>query len=153
MDRRGRFAAFTGADCVDWCGHLIRDAFSVAGNMLAGPAVIEATAEALEAKAARPFAQRLIAALKAGEAAGGDKRGKQSAALLIHATEDYPALSLRVDDHADPLAELTRLEQVSRERFVHFARFFATRDDPSGTYDRDVINAAIEAAVAKEGTS
>ncbi len=58
--------------------------------------------------------------MQAGEAAGGDKRGKQSAALLIHATEDYPALSLRVDDHAEPLAELRRLHAVSLERFQPF---------------------------------
>jgi uncharacterized Ntn-hydrolase superfamily protein len=153
MDRAGRFAAFTGDGCVDWCGHLTGEAISVAGNMLAGPQVIQDTAKAYAANAALPFAKRLIAALKAGEAAGGDKRGKQSAALLIHEAQEYPALSLRVDDHQDPLAELERLEQVSRERFVHFARFFATKDDPSGTYDRTVINAAIEAAVAKEGTS
>jgi len=150
MDRAGRFAAHTGSGCVDWCGHAIHDGFSVAGNMLAGPKVIADTARAFRDAEALPFARRLIAALQAGEAAGGDKRGKQSAALLIHEGEEYPSLSLRVDDHADPLAELERLEAVSRERFVHFARFFATKDDPSGTYDRDVINAAIDAALSRE---
>jgi hypothetical protein len=63
----------------------------------------------------KPFAQRLLASLRAGEAAGGDKRGKQSAALRIHTTEEYPALDLRVDDHPDPLAELARL---GRERKI-----------------------------------
>jgi uncharacterized Ntn-hydrolase superfamily protein len=95
-----------------------------------------------------PFPRRLIAALKAGEAAGGDKRGRQSAALKIFTTEEYPALDLRVDDHADPLAELQRLEAVSRERFVHFARFFATRSSPGGVWDREFINAEIERATA-----
>ncbi|KAF0125059.1 MAG: Isoleucyl-tRNA synthetase [Xanthobacteraceae bacterium] len=150
MDKAGRFAAHTGSGCVDWCGHAVHDGFSVAGNMLAGPDVIAETARAFRNGKALPFARRLITALKAGEAAGGDKRGKQSASLLIHEGEEYPSLSLRVDDHADPLAELERLETVSRERFVHFARFFATKDDPSGTYDRAVINAAIEAAVARD---
>jgi uncharacterized Ntn-hydrolase superfamily protein len=84
MDRDGRFAAHTGAECVPWCGHLIRATFSVAGNMLAGPEVIADTARAYEAQAALPFPRRLIAALRAGEAAGGDKRGKQAAALLIY---------------------------------------------------------------------
>jgi uncharacterized Ntn-hydrolase superfamily protein len=149
MDRGGRFAAHTGADCIGWHGHLVAEDHSVAGNMLAGPAVIAATSETLKQEAGLPFARRLIAAMKAGEAAGGDKRGRQSAALLIHTTEEYPALSLRVDDHADPLSELKRLEQVSRERYVHFARFFATRADPVGGLDREAINAAIEAA-AKE---
>ncbi|QCK84635.1 DUF1028 domain-containing protein [Phreatobacter aquaticus] len=150
MDRSGSFAAHTGTDCVDWCGHAVHVGFSVAGNMLAGPQVIDETARAFQQHGTLPFARRLITALKAGEAAGGDKRGKQSAALLIHETEEYPALSLRVDDHADPLVELTRLEQVSRERFVHFAQFFATKDDPTGTVDRTIINAAIQAALAKE---
>ncbi|QCI64217.1 DUF1028 domain-containing protein [Phreatobacter stygius] len=150
MDRTGSFAAHTGADCVGWCGHLIGDGFSVAGNMLTGPAVIDATAATFQAHALLPFARRLIEAMKAGEAAGGDKRGRQSAALVIHTTEDYPALSLRVDDHSDPLAELDRLERVSHERYVHFARFFATKADPVGGIDRDAINAAIAEAVARE---
>ena len=84
------------------------------------PRVLDDTAKAYAANEALPFAQRLIAAMKAGEAAGGDKRGKQSAALLIHGEEEWSDLDLRVDDHADPLAELERLEQVSRERWVHF---------------------------------
>jgi uncharacterized Ntn-hydrolase superfamily protein len=143
QDARGGIAAHTGADCVPWCGHLVREGFSVAGNMLVGRLVIEETARAYEAGAALPFAQRLIRALEAGEAVGGDKRGKQSAALRIHTTEEYPALDLRVDDHPDPLAELARLEAVSRERFVHFATFFATRANPGGTWDRAVIDAAL----------
>ncbi|MGE5337915.1 MAG: DUF1028 domain-containing protein, partial [Gemmatimonadota bacterium] len=144
QDAQGRIAAFTGEQCVPWCGHAIHDGFSVAGNMLAGPRVIEETARAYREAASLPFAPRLIAALRAGEAAGGDKRGKQSAALRVFGTEEYPLLDLRVDDHADPLAELERLETVSRERFVHFAKFFATRNSPGGVWDRDFINAEIE---------
>jgi uncharacterized Ntn-hydrolase superfamily protein len=150
MDREGRLAAHTGAECVPWCGHLIRDTFSVAGNMLAGPEVIADTARAYEAQAALPFPRRLIAALRAGEAAGGDKRGKQAAALLIYSTEEYSDLDLRVDDHTDPLAELERLEGVSRERWTHFRRFLPNRNDPSGVFDRDVINTEIEKALAAE---
>jgi uncharacterized Ntn-hydrolase superfamily protein len=146
QDARGGIAAHTGADCIPWCGHAVHDGFSVAGNMLAGPEVIAETARVYASNADMPFPRRLIEALKAGEAAGGDKRGKQSAALRIHTTEEYPSLDLRVDDHPDPLAELERLERVSRERFVHFAKFFATRTDPGGTFDRAVIEAAIAAA-------
>lgn len=146
QDARGGIAAHTGADCIPWCGHLVRSGFSVAGNMLAGPRVLDDTAEAYERLAGLPFAQRLVQAMRAGEAAGGDKRGRQSAALRIHTDQEYPALDLRVDDHDDPLAELERLEAVSRERFVHFARFFATREAPGGTWDRAVIEAAIGAA-------
>ena len=149
QDAAGRIAAHTGSDCVPWCGHLATGGFSVAGNMLTGPEVIAETARAYEAGASLPFAQRLIVALMAGEAAGGDKRGKQSAALRIHTSEPYPALDLRVDDHAEPLAELARLEAVSRERFVHFAGYLPTRAVPAGVFDRAVIEAGIASREAE----
>jgi len=150
MDARGRIAAHTGKDCVDWCGHRAGDGFSIAGNMLAGAAVLEETAKAYIAEAPLPFARRLLAAMRAGEAAGGDKRGKQSAALLIHDEEEWSALDLRVDDHADPLSELERLEHVSRERWVHFRKVLPTRTNPAGITDRATIDAGIEAARAAE---
>jgi len=149
MDRQGRFAAHTGKGCVDWCGHVIRATFSIAGNMLAGPDVVEATAKAYTENLAVPFARRLIAAMNAGEAAGGDKRGKQSAALLIHDNEDYSMLDLRVDDHTDPLAELARLEAVARERWLHFRRFMPTRAEPSGLVDRSTLDELIAKSVAE----
>jgi uncharacterized Ntn-hydrolase superfamily protein len=148
MDAAGRIAAYTGAECVAWCGHVEGDGFSIAGNMLAGAAVLDDTAAAFIANAKLPLAQRLIAAMRAGEAAGGDKRGKQSAALLIHGSEEWSELDLRVDDHADPLTELGRLEAVSRERWVHLRPFLPTRQNPGGVTDRTVIDAAIDAAVA-----
>jgi uncharacterized Ntn-hydrolase superfamily protein len=150
MDARGRIASHTGRDCVDWCGHIEGNGFSIAGNMLAGPRVLEDTAKAYADGKNLPFAQRLIAAMRAGEAAGGDKRGKQSAALLIHGEEEWSDLDLRVDDHADPLAELERLERVSRERWVHFRQFLPTRKNPAGITDRAIIDAGIEAAIAGE---
>ena len=150
MDSNGRFAAHTGAACIDWCGHIQDEGFSVAGNMLAGPQVIAETAAAFKTNAALPFARRLIAALKAGEAVGGDKRGKQSAALLIHGKEAYSDLDLRVDDHADPLLELERLEKVSRMHWVHFRQFLATQGNPAGTTDRTTIEAGIAAGQAAD---
>ena len=150
MDAQGRIAAHTGSDCVDWCGHLNGDNFSIAGNMLAGASVLEDTAKAYLANQSLPFARRLIAAMRAGEEAGGDKRGKQSAALLIHEHEAWSALDLRVDDHADPLAEIERLERVSRERWVHFRKFLPTRQNPAGVTDRAIIDAGIEASIAGE---
>ena len=105
QDADRTIAAHTGDACVPWCGHTIRSGFSVAGNMLTGPQVIAETARVYQESATLTFPRRLIAALRAGEAAGGDKRGKQSAALVIYTTEEYPALDLRVDDHADPLAD------------------------------------------------
>jgi uncharacterized Ntn-hydrolase superfamily protein len=150
LDAAGRIAAFTGKDCVDWCGHLAGDGFSMAGNMLAGADVLEETAKTYLAGESLPFARRLIAAMRAGEAAGGDKRGKQSAALLIHEREEWSALDLRVDDHDDPLAELERLEQVSRKHWVHFRKFLPTRQNPAGVTDRATIDAGVQAAIAGE---
>jgi uncharacterized Ntn-hydrolase superfamily protein len=147
MDAKGRIAAHTGRECVDWCGHIQGDGFSIAGNMLAGAAVLDDTAKAYVANANLPFPRRLIAAMHAGEAAGGDKRGKQSAALLIHGEEEWSELNLRVDDHADPLRELERLEEVSRERWVHFRAFMPTRKNPAGITDRATIDAGIEASI------
>jgi uncharacterized Ntn-hydrolase superfamily protein len=143
MDAKGQIAAHTGKDCVDWYGHLEGDGFSIAGNMLAGGRVLDDTAKAYVANIGMPFARRLITAMCAGELAGGDKRGKQSAALLIHGEEEWSDLDLRVDDHIDPLAELERLEAVSRERWVHFRKYLPSRKNPAGITDRAVIDAGI----------
>ena len=143
LPARGPAAAHTGSACVDWCGHAQYADFSVAGNMLAGPGVIAATADAFVAAAGLPLAERLLAAMAAGEAAGGDKRGKQSASLRIHGDEDYPELDLRVDDHPEPILELQRLYQVSLERFQPFVSCLAGRQSPSGLIDRPQIEATI----------
>ena len=143
IDALGRSAAHTGRQCIEWCGHRAGDGYSLAGNMLAGPRVLEETARAYEAARDLPFAERLMAAMEAGEAAGGDKRGKQAAALLIHTTEDYPSLSLRVDDHPDPLAELRRLHAASLERFQAFMTCLPSRARPEGITDRAVIEAEV----------
>jgi uncharacterized Ntn-hydrolase superfamily protein len=150
IDASGGIASHTGRECIEWCGHIEGSGFSIAGNMLAGARVLDDTAKAYVANEKLPFAQRLIAAMRAGEAAGGDKRGKQSAALLIYGDEEWAALDLRVDDHTDPLAELERLEQVSRERWVHFRKYLPTRMNPAGITDRATIDAGIEAAIASE---
>ncbi len=153
IDARGSTAAHTGKSCIDWCGHLAGENFSVAGNMLAGERVIADTAAAFAKNSTLPFPRRLIAAMRAGEAAGGDKRGKQSAALVICGEEDWPDLNLRVDDHPDPLAELERLERVSRERFVHFMAMWPSRRDRVGITDRDVIERKIAEASAADRSS
>ena len=144
IDKAGRIAAHTGSACIDWCGHTSGPGFSVAGNMLAGPEVIAQTARAYSQNSALPFGARLLAALAAGEAAGGDKRGKQAAALLIYTSEDYPALDIRVDDHAEPIQELKRLHQKSRERFQPFTACLPSAKSPTGITDRAMIEASIE---------
>jgi uncharacterized Ntn-hydrolase superfamily protein len=149
VDAQGGVAAFTGRDCIGWCGHKTGAGFSVAGNMLAGESVVAATFAAF-AGSTKPLAERCLDALDAGQAEGGDKRGKQSAALIIYSGEDYPALSLRVDDHAEPLAELRRLYGVSRGRAAAFAKFYATRANPSGVWDRSVIEAEVQRLEAEQ---
>lgn len=153
MGPDGGFAAHTGAECVDWAGHLIAKDHSVAGNMLAGPQVLEATSAAFADGADRPFAERLIRAMQAGQDAGGDKRGRQAAGLVIHKGEDHPWLSLRADDHANPLDELTRLWDVAQERYVHFTKGMPTAAQFSGTPQREGIDAAIAAAEAARKTA
>jgi len=139
----GPAAAHTGTGCIDWCGHRVFEHFSVAGNMLAGPQVLAATAQAYLDTEGQPLADRLLAAMAAGEAAGGDKRGKQAAALRIHADEDHPQLDLRVDDHAEPIVELQRLYAKSLERYQPFIACLAGRNDAVGLLDRAEIEARI----------
>lgn len=149
MDRRGQFAAHTGGECADWCGHLCKETFSVAGNTLKDAGVIEAVAAAYEASTDVPFARRLIAAMQAGEAAGGDTRGRQSAALIMHDHEDYSLLDLRADDHPDPLAEIARLEEVARQSWVHFRRVLPNAQNPNGVLDSAECHARIAASIAE----
>jgi uncharacterized Ntn-hydrolase superfamily protein len=147
VDRHGRAAAFTGANCVEWCGDRASNDVSFAGNMLAGPAVLADTYAAYVAQSELPLAERLLAALDAGEAAGGDRRGRQSAALVLTTTEDFPDLSLRVDDHAAPLVELRRLYEAWRRQRAPFLAEQPSKARPSGNTDM----AAIEARWAKAG--
>jgi uncharacterized Ntn-hydrolase superfamily protein len=149
----GQAAGYTGSACIDWCGHHAGDGYSVAGNMLAGPQVLAATAEAFEAGIALPFAQRLLTALAAGEAAGGDKRGKQAAALLVYTTEDYCALDIRVDDHVEPIRELQRLHDKSLERFQPFSSCLPSRQRPAGITDRALIEAEVARFQALRGST
>jgi uncharacterized Ntn-hydrolase superfamily protein len=138
IDAAGLIGQHTGNRCIEWCGALAGEGYSVAGNMLANERVLRDTARAYE-KHAGPFAERLIVALAAGEAAGGDKRGKQSAALVIYSTEQYADLDLRVDDHIDPLAELRRLYEKAHERFIPYLRCAPSKARPAGVFDREVI--------------
>lgn len=121
----------TGAECVPWCGHEEGPDFTVAGNMLAGPDVIAAMARTFS-KSDGELSSRLLLALEAGQAAGGDKRGKQSAALLVASPEPRMYHNLRVDDHGDPVGELRRIyelvvehsRQIEREYGPAAARLF-----------------------------
>ena len=109
--------------------------------------VAAARAAEFAARTDLPLSRRLIAAMQAGERAGGDKRGRQAAALLIHDAEDYPLYDLRVDDHIEPLVELARLETVARERWVHFRRVMPRTEAPDGLTDRTNLDAFIQASI------
>jgi uncharacterized Ntn-hydrolase superfamily protein len=106
-----RTFTFTGEKCVPWAGHRAGPDYTVAGNMLTGPEVLDAMVSALESPENTPLelSQRLLRALEAGQAAGGDKRGRQSAALLVASAEPRLYHNLRVDDHPDPVSEPRRI--------------------------------------------
>ena len=116
VDGEGGAAAHTGDDCLPWAGDLVAPGVSLQGNVLVGPEVLEAMQRSWDATQDEPdLARRLLAALQAGDAAGGDRRGRQSAALLVvrdgagYAGGDDVAVDLRVDDHDEPCVELGRL--------------------------------------------
>jgi len=144
MDFEGNAAAHTGPHCIDWAGHCAGPGVSVAGNMLAGEKVVVATRDAWLAHERLPIVERLIAAMTAGEAAGGDKRGRQSVALRVQGPESFPRLDLRVDDHEDPIGELERLYAVGRERFIPFSAGMPRKGRPWGVLEREVFERTVE---------
>ncbi len=123
VDAAGVFC-HTGAACVPWCGHHEDGDFTVAGNMLAGPEVLPAMASAYHRarEEGRELSESLLLALEAGQAAGGDKRGKQSAALLVASRQPRGYHNLRVDDHSDPVAELRRVYDLVVQHSVKIER-------------------------------
>ncbi len=132
VDRQGNAAAYTGSGCVDWAGHRTGENFAVQGNMLIGAATIDAMAEAAERSEAFPLHERLMSALEAGQAAGGDKRGKQSAAIKIFHKEEFAYLDLRVDEHRHPVAELRRVLEIAKQQLLPFVEGMPSREDPVG---------------------
>lgn len=122
VDCHGRTATFTGSRCLEWAGGKTGDNLAVQGNILAGPRVIEAMADAF-ARSSGALADRMIAVLRAGQAAGGDRRGKQSAALDIakpaggYGGFNDRYIDLRVDDHPDPIEELARILELHKLYF------------------------------------
>jgi uncharacterized Ntn-hydrolase superfamily protein len=118
IDSRGRVFAYSGEQCVDWFGHRPGENYSVQGNMLVGKDTIDAMAATFEASKGH-LSSRLLKALEAGQAAGGDKRGRESAALVVAPFGDDPLgrIDIRVDLHDDPVAELRRIFNTMRERF------------------------------------
>ena len=123
VDGQGHAASYTGPDCNAWAGHCTGPGYAAQGNILVSAETVEALAETFEASAGRPLVERLLDCLDAAQAAGGDSRGQQSAAILVVGPEQgYAGLSdvvvdLRVDDHERPLEELRRLSGIHQELF------------------------------------
>jgi uncharacterized Ntn-hydrolase superfamily protein len=115
VDREGRAATYTGPECMDWAGGIAGACFAAQGNILVGEETVAALASTFTTTVGEPLAERLIQCLAAAQAAGGDRRGQQSAALLVverdggYANLSDTLVDLRVDDHDAPIAELARL--------------------------------------------
>ncbi|MBW4651757.1 MAG: DUF1028 domain-containing protein [Kaiparowitsia implicata GSE-PSE-MK54-09C] len=122
VDSHGQTAAWTGADCVGWAGHLTFLNMSVAGNMLAGEGVLVAMADIYISHHELALGDRLLTALEAGDAAGGDKRGRQSAAVRVMHRDEYPHLDLRVDHHDQPIKALRQLYTESQKDYYQSFR-------------------------------
>ena len=138
VDKDGGSAAWSGPNCTTWFGHVTGPDFSAQGNMLTGEATITAMAEAFVKHADLELPERLVAVLEAGQAAGGDKRGRQSAAVKVMHKEDYPYVDLRVDEHPDPVAELRRVFEVARHQYLPFVAGMPTRANPIGALPDEV---------------
>ena len=141
VDRHGRIAAWTGRHCVEWCGSVGETAVSVAGNMLSNDRVAAATLAGFKADASVALPERMMAALEYGEAAGGDRRGRQSAAMVMVTTEDFPDLSIHVDDAVEPLPELRRLLGIWRRDRAPYLGNSPSKANPTGIIDLDAMEA------------
>ena len=153
IDAEGNAFAYTGASCVNWNGHALGEGVSVAGNMLAGPAVVSETMKAWIDGWAKPFARRLMDALAAGKTAGGDKRGKQSAVIRIVKTDPWPWVDLRIDDAAEPVQDLSRMLDTFLAERTPYCATLATRNNPAGVYypsKREAYQAGYRKALGEE---
>jgi uncharacterized Ntn-hydrolase superfamily protein len=128
VDARGQGATFTGVECLEWAGGIAGPGFAAQGNILVSEATVAALADTFAASAGRPLADRLLECLAAAQAAGGDRRGQQSAALLVverdggYANLSDVLVDLRVDDHPAPVAELARLSRLHSAIFEQTPR-------------------------------
>lgn len=140
VDRAGGSAAWTGEACTSWFGHVTGDGFSAQGNMLIGPETVSALADTFVATEALDLAERLLLSLESGQAAGGDKRGRQCSALYVVHREAYPLWDLRVDEHPQPVAELRRIFEIARCQLLPFVEGLPTRENPIGNLTDEFIN-------------
>lgn len=136
LDRWGCTASWTGKECIPWAGAIERDNLSVQGNRLTGPDVLDQVVRAYGDSEGKPFDERLMEALEAGDKVGGDKKGERSATIYIVGTEEYPLWDIRVDAHPDPFTELRRLHDIFAKRLIPEIRDMPTRANPGGAAPR-----------------
>jgi uncharacterized Ntn-hydrolase superfamily protein len=141
VDARGGSASFSGDDCTGWYGEISGPNFAAQGNMLIRGETVSALAESFQSTEGSDLdlAERLMRALEAGQAGGGDKRGRQCAALLVVDREEYPLWDLRVDEHPQPVAELRRVAEVARLDLLPFVEGLPTRANPLGSLSDEFI--------------
>ncbi|MFV9682325.1 DUF1028 domain-containing protein [Pseudomonas sp. NY15367] len=139
IDAQGDTVCWTGEKCIPWAGSLTGEQFSVQGNRLVGPQVLEAVAEAFRQAQERPLIERLIEALAAGDRCGGDRHGESSAVIYVVDQEAYPLWDIRVDHHLDPVAELRRLHDVFAREVLPEILAMPTRDNPAGKAAEDSV--------------
>jgi uncharacterized Ntn-hydrolase superfamily protein len=151
VDGAGHAAVWTGPQCTDWAGHRGGAAYTIQGNMLTGAATLDAMQAAYEASDGCALEERLMRALEAGQAAGGDKRGRQSAALKVMRDEAYASVDLRVDEHAEPVAELRRVFEVARLQVAPFIAGMPTRDDPGRSPPPEVAQMLLASPAQRPG--
>jgi uncharacterized Ntn-hydrolase superfamily protein len=143
--------AHTGSETDAWAGQRTGNDCAAAGNLLAGEAVVSGMIDAFESSAGEDLPDRLLAALRAAQAAGGDRRGRQSAAILVHASEAVAYVNLRVDDHAEPVAELSRLWSLYTPEDRRRALRTATTREPRPLDELRVRKAQVQEALAEQG--
>jgi uncharacterized Ntn-hydrolase superfamily protein len=139
IDANGDSLCWTGDKCIPWAGSLAGEQFSVQGNRLVGPQVLDAVAEAFRHAEKRPLIERLIEALAAGDRCGGDRHGESSAVIYVVDQEEYPLWDIRVDHHLDPVAELRRLHDVFAREVLPEILAMPTRANPAGLAAEDSV--------------
>jgi uncharacterized Ntn-hydrolase superfamily protein len=153
VDRNGQSACWTGSQCTGWAGQRSGMSCTIQGNMLVGAGTLDAMLTAYEASDELALEERLMRALEAGQAAGGDKRGRQSAALKVVRNEAYAHLDLRVDEHHEPVAELRRVFEVAQRQFVPFVEGMPTRGDPGRTPPAAVTELLLTSPQSRPGAT
>ncbi|HKJ12754.1 MAG TPA: DUF1028 domain-containing protein [Ornithinimicrobium sp.] len=153
VSRDGTAAAHTGQRTTEACGDLVGDRWAVGGNMLVGVDTLHAMAARYVSGTESSLGDRVLAALRSGQDAGGDVRGRQSAALTVFADQPYPWLDLRVDDHPDPVTELERLNALAARELRPFVDAFPTLENPAGKYSEELRRAMAATSQGSGGSA